>query len=51
MMNVYKYYCAYCGEVETSLVHHGTRFICGKCRHSKVLVDADKFTDLKQLGL
>ncbi len=50
-MNVYKYVCTYCGEVETSLVYHGQYFICGKCRRRKVLINADKFTDLKQLGL
>ena len=50
-MNVYKYFCKYCGEVETSLVYRGTRFICGHCRRSKELMDADKFTDTKQMGL
>jgi len=50
-MNVYKYFCRYCGEVEMGLVYHGRSFICGKCKRGKVLIDADKFTDMKQLGL
>ena len=50
-MNIYKYVCTYCYEVSTTI--KGGKHICGKCRHSDrmQLLDADKFTDLKQVGL
>ena len=48
-MTVYKYFCANCGEIEKTTVYRGKRFICGKCRRSKVLMDADRLTSLSQL--
>lgn len=50
-MNIYKYVCLYCGEVSTQTNYQGVHYICGHCRHRKVLLDANKLTDWKQLGL
>lgn len=40
-MKMYKYLCTFCGEIEESTVFLGMHHICGKCRRTKILMDAN----------
>jgi len=48
-MNIYKYFCSFCGEVSETIKLDNTR-VCGHCKRSrKELIGADKLTDIRQL--
>ncbi len=50
-MNIYKWVCTYCGQV--SITHICGKHICGHCRRGDrvQLLDANKVTNWKQLGV